>query len=95
MHWLYLLFALLFLAMAMKPTAPGWLAVLLVLAALGLFLAWMLGWVASRISHGARDDTSMINPEELRRLREQAESRRNAANNPVTNDPVNPDDPQS
>jgi hypothetical protein len=90
MHWLYLLFALLFLAMAMKSTAPGWLVVLLVIASLGLFLAWMLGWVSSRISTGARDDTSMISPEELRRLREQAEARKNAASNPVT-----PDDPQS
>jgi hypothetical protein len=90
MHWLYLLFALLFLAMAMKSTAPGWLVVLLVLASLGLFIAWMLGWLSSRISRGARDDTSMISPEELRQLREQAEARRNAARNPVT-----PDDPQS
>jgi len=79
MHWLYLLFALLFLAMAMKSTAPGWLVVLLVLASLGLLLAWMLGWLSSRISHGARDDASMISPDELRQLREQAEARKNAA----------------
>jgi hypothetical protein len=90
MHWLYLLFALLFLAMAMKSSAPGWLVVLLVFASLGLFLAWMLGWVSSRISHGSRDDTSMISPEELRRLREQAEARKNAASNPAA-----PDDTQS
>jgi hypothetical protein len=90
MHWLYLLFALLFLLMAGKSTAPGWLVVLLVLASLGLFLAWMLGWVSSRISTGSRDDTSMISPEEMRRLREQAEARKNAANNPAT-----PDDPQT
>jgi hypothetical protein len=79
MHWLYLLIALLFLAMAMKASAPGWLVVLLVLASLGLFLAWMLGWISSRISQGSRDDTNMISPEELRRLREQAEARKNAA----------------
>lgn len=90
MHWLYLLFALLFLAMAMKSTAPGWLVVLLVLAALGLMLAWMLGWVSSRISSGARDDTSMISPEDLRRLREQAEARKNADSNPLP-----PDEPQA
>lgn len=80
MHWLYLLLALLFLAMAMKASAPGWLVVLLVLASLGLFLAWMLGWISSRISQGARDDVSMISPEELRHLREQAEARKNAGN---------------
>lgn len=79
MHWIYLLIALLFLAMAMKTSAPGWLVVLLVFAALGLFLAWMLGWISSRISNGARDDSSMISPEELRRLREQAEARKAAA----------------
>jgi len=90
MHWLFLLFALLFMAMALKSTAPGWLVVLLLLASLILLLAWVMGLVASRISSGARDDTSMISPEELRRLREQAEARRNAASNPAT-----PDDPQS
>jgi len=90
MHWLYLLLALLFMAMAMKSTAPGWLVVLLVLAALGLFLAWMLGWVASRVSSGARDDVSMISPEELRQLREQAEARKRAAENPVSPDDSQP-----
>ena len=79
MHWLYLLIALLLFAAAMKASAPGWLAVILVLAALGFSVAWMLGWIATRISHGARDDISMISPEELRRLREQAEARKNAA----------------
>jgi ABC-type transport system involved in multi-copper enzyme maturation permease subunit len=86
MHWIFLLFALLFLAMAMKSTAPGWLVVLLVLASLVLMIAWILGWIASRISRGARDDTSMISPEEMRQLREQAEARRNAAK---------PEDPQT
>jgi len=90
MYWLYLLLAVLFMAMAMKASAPGWLVVLLVLAALGLFLAWMLGWVASRVSNGARDDTSMISPEELRQLRQQAEARKRATEHPVT-----PDDSQS
>ena len=79
MHWLYLLFALLLLAMATKASAPGWLVAILLLAALVSLVAWILGWTASRISSGARDDTSMISPDELRRLREQAEARRNAA----------------
>ena len=90
MHWLYLLLALLFLAMAMKSTAPGWLVVVLVLASLGLFLAWMLGWVASRVSTGSRDDINMISPEELRQLREQAEARKNAASKPVSPDDSQP-----
>jgi len=44
-----------------------------------LLVAWILGWLASRISQGARDDTSMISPEELRQLLQQAEARKNAA----------------
>lgn len=77
MHWLYLIIALALLAVAMK--ASGWLVVLLVLASLVAFIAWMLGWVSSRISSGARNDTQILSPEELRRLREQAEARRAAA----------------
>ena len=77
MHWLYLVVAIALLAVAMK--ASGWLVVLLVLGALVGFIAWMLGWVSSRISSGARNDTQIISPEELRRMREQAEARRRAA----------------
>ena len=77
MHWLYLVVAIALLAVAMK--ASGWLVVLLVLGALVGFIAWMLGWVSSRISSGARNDTQINSPEELRRMREQAEARRAAA----------------
>ena len=77
MHWLYLVVAIALLAVAMK--ASGWLVVLLVLGALVGFIAWILGWVSSRISSGARNDTQIISPEELRRMREQAEARRAAA----------------
>lgn len=89
MHWLYLAIAIALLAVAMK--ASGWIVVLLLLGALVGFIAWMLGWVSSRISRGARDDTQIISPDELRRLREQAEARRAAAQAtpppPAGNDP--------
>lgn len=85
MHWLYLVVAIALLAVAMK--ASGWLVVLLVLGALVGFIAWMLGWVSSRISSGARNDTQIISPEELRRLREQAEARRAAAQSGTTPPP--------
>lgn len=85
MHWLYLVIAIALLAVAMK--ASGWLVVLLVLGALVGFIAWMLGWVSSRISSGARNDTQIISPEELRRLREQAEARRAAAQSGATPPP--------
>ncbi len=86
MHWLYLVLAMALLFAASK--AAGWLVVLLLLASLGLFIAWMIGWVSTRISSGARNDAQIISPEELRRLREQAEARKAAA--PAH---PNPDDP--
>ena len=67
--------------------AAGWLVLLLLAASLVLFVAWMLGWVSTRISSGARNDSQIISPEELRRLREQAEARKNAAQS-------NPNEPQ-
>ncbi len=74
MHWLYLLLAIICLIAAAK--APGWLVVLLLITALILMLAWIVGWLSSRISSGARNDSQIIAPEELRRLREQAEARK-------------------
>jgi hypothetical protein len=85
MHWLYLLLALSFLLAASK--AAGWLVAILLIAALILFVAWMLGWVNTRISSGARNDMQIISPEELRRMREQADARKSAAQS-------NPIDPQ-
>jgi len=85
MHWLYLVIGIALLAVAMK--ASGWIVVVLLLASLVAFIAWMLGWVASRISSGARNDTQIISPEELRRLREQAEARRAAGQSGPTPPP--------
>lgn len=85
MHWLYLLLAVALMLAASK--AAGWLVLLLLAASLVLFVAWMLGWVSTRISSGARNDSQIISPEELRRLREQAEARKNAAQS-------NPNEPQ-
>ena len=76
MHWFYLLLAIALMLAASK--AAGWLVVVLLLASLVLFVAWMLGWVNSRISSGARNDMQIISPDELRRMREQAEARRSA-----------------
>ena len=77
MHWFYLLLAVALLLAASK--AAGWLVALLLVASLVLFVAWMLGWVNSRISSGARSDMQIISPDELRRMREQAEARKTAA----------------
>ena len=78
MHWLYLLLAIAALAVAVKTTSVGVL-VLSLLAALGLILAFVLKLAADRIDSRSRDEHLMLDPEELRRLREQAEARKLAA----------------
>ena len=78
MHWLYLLASLACLALAMVRTMPT-LGVLVFLAgALGFMVAWVLGWLSSRISSQSRDISHILGPEELRLMREQAEARKRA-----------------
>lgn len=78
MHWLYLLGSLLCFALTLKASLPTWVVLLLLLLALGLMVAWMLGWMASRMAGVARNEVHIVTPEELRRLREQAEARKAA-----------------
>lgn len=77
MPWLFLLLAIAAFAVALN-TASMALAVLCLLAALGLVVAWVLGLLAQRVGNQSRDDSLMVDPQELRRLREQAEARRAA-----------------
>lgn len=81
MPWLFLLLALAAFAVAFK-TASMALAIVCLLAALGLLLAWVMGLLAQRLGSQSRDDSQMLDPQELRRLREQAEARRAAAATP-------------
>jgi hypothetical protein len=78
MAWVYLLLAIGTLAVAFKTASVGLMAVCL-LVALGLILAWVMALLAQRIDSRSRSDHAMIDPEELRRLREQAEARKAAA----------------
>jgi hypothetical protein len=78
MHWLFLLLALGALAVALKTSSLVLMAVSL-LASLGLFVAWIMGWYAARVGTTRRDETEMIDPVELRRLREIAEARKAGA----------------
>lgn len=78
MPWLFLLLALAAFAVAFKTSSMA-IAVLCLLAALGLLLAWVLGLLAQRVGSQSRDDSQMLDPQELRRLREQAEARRASA----------------
>ncbi|CAD0297952.1 hypothetical protein [Xanthomonas hortorum] len=78
MHWLFLLMALGALVLAFS-TPHVWLLVVSLLVALLLLLLWTRGWFASRMDDTQRDTSSMIDPAELRRLREVAEARKAAA----------------
>jgi len=78
MSWVFLLLAIAAFAVAFKTTSVA-LAALCLLAALGLLLAWVLGLMAQRVGSRSRDDSALLDPAELRRLREQAEARRASA----------------
>ena len=80
MYWLYLLLAIGALLMALKTTSSG-LMVLCLLAALVLLVLWVAGMYFARMAGRSRDPSTMIDPVELRRLREQAEARKAAAGN--------------
>jgi len=75
MSWVFLLLAIAAFVVAFKTTSIA-LAALCLLAALGLLLAWVLGLMAQRVGSRSRDDSALLDPVELRRLREQAEARR-------------------
>lgn len=89
MPWLFLLLALAAFAVAFKTSSMA-IAVLCLLAALGLLLAWVLGLLAQRVGSQSRDDSQMLDPQELRRLREQAEARRASAQAPGSSEHPTP-----
>ncbi len=86
MHWLYFLAALLCFALALKTSLPTWAVLVLLLTALGLLVAWMLGWMASRIAGVSRSDAHMVSVDDLRRLREQAEARKQQTSSDSNNE---------
>ena len=78
MHWLLLLPGIGALAVALKTASMALMAICLV-AALVLFVLWALGLYSARVGSRNRDETMLLDPAELRRLREQAEARKVAA----------------
>lgn len=86
MPWLFLLLAIAAFAVAFKASSIA-LAALCLLAALGLLVAWVMGLLAQRVGSRSRDEATMLDPQELRRLREQAEARRAIAGNSPTEPP--------
>ena len=78
MSWLYLVLAIVALAVAFKTASTG-LMLFALIAAFGLLLAWLMGLLAARLESRSGDPSMIIDPAELNRLREQAEARRAAA----------------
>jgi hypothetical protein len=78
MAWLFLLLGFGSLWVAFTASSPALLALALIVA-LGLFLAFVLKLASDRIGNRSRDEQLMLDPAELRRLREQAEARKLAA----------------
>ena len=78
MAWLFLLLGFGALWVAFTASSPGLLALALV-AALVLFIAFVLKMASDRIGSRSRDEQLILDPDELRRLREQAEARKLAA----------------
>lgn len=78
MHWLYLLASITCLMLAPLRSMPTVGVLLLLAGALGFMVAFLLGWLNSRISSGSRDVAHMLSAEELRQMREQAAARKGA-----------------
>ena len=78
MPWLLILLAAAAFAVAFVTTSMA-LAVVCLLASLILVVAGVMALLAQRLGSRSRDEVAMIDPAELRRLREQADARRNTA----------------
>ena len=78
MPWLFLILAVAALAVAFKTTSVALLTICL-LVAFALVVAWVLTLLGQRVDSRSRDEAMMLDPDELRRLREQAEARKLAA----------------
>ena len=89
MHWLLLGLAAAAFAVALNTTL-AWLMAVCLLLALLFSLGWILGLYSARAGARSRDEMAMIDPVELRRLREQAEARKLAAQQQQTGEPPAP-----
>lgn len=89
MPWLFLLLALGALVLAFSTTSVPLAAVALLLA-LVFIVVGVLGLLAQRVGNQSRSEAMMVDPAELRRLREQADARRAAAAAPADASPHDP-----
>ncbi len=79
MHWLYLIAALGSFALAIWSSLPSWAVGLAILASFGFFILWMFGMLSQKISSNSRDEIHILTPDELRKIREQAATRKTEA----------------
>lgn len=75
MRWLWFIFALGSFAVAFRTHSMG-LAVICLLAALVFVLMGTLALAASRIESRGRHESTMLDPAEMQRMREQIERRK-------------------
>jgi hypothetical protein len=75
MHWLFMGLAALSFFVAFRTTSVAVLTLCL-LGALGFLVLWLIGAYSARMGERQRSGDHLLSPEELRRLREQAEARR-------------------
>lgn len=96
MPWLLLLFAVGLFMIALSASSMT-AVILCVLGSLGLSIVAIMSLLAQRVDNSARSETMLIDPQELRRLRELAEAKRAeaAASAGATSMPVNSDTAQS
>ena len=85
MAWLLLLLSLVAFVIAFISTSVA-LSTLCLLAALILLVLGVLGVLAQRAGTRSRDDTLLLDPQDLRRLREQAGVRRQTAGSDASAD---------
>lgn len=78
MPWLLLLLALGAVVIAFTTTSVPLAAIALVLSLVFVIMG-VLGLLAQRVGSQSRSETMMVDPVELRRLREEADARRLAA----------------
>ena len=82
MPWLFLLLALGAVVIAFTTTSVA-LAAIALLLSLVFVVIGVMGLLAQRVGSQSRNEAMMVDPAELRRLREQADARRAAAATPV------------
>jgi membrane glycosyltransferase len=75
MPWLLLLIAVGLFLVALSTTSFA-MVIICILASLGLSVFAIMALLAQRVGNSARNEALLIDPQELRRLRELAEAKR-------------------